>query len=484
MAKQTNQKESSWVTLKRAALLTKPLNTLSRTFVSADVICSVFDVGISEIDSYLLRFKELNRDNLKFLGIKIDISADSSNKGIYLETSKYAGAVPIKSPKNSKYTVDLMVKGSYSANIDADDITRLLAVMGQTMLPEFHHDLKLVGESVKPPIFFECQNYIDLYLKAMKAHWTKFTNEIRVEKAPRSSTNWAKYALNSYDPNQVLLFSNKINSQSTDHKEWRQLVYVLDFCIQVLSSITTPRKTRRLYADKVSRLRKTYNTSQIEKATFIPTHASDPIAIKTLKSVANIILRDASSERRSWRIDIEVLFERYVQFVFEKATKHYGWKVKSNPHYSIQGWKPNWTIKYLEPDLVLQSTESQIVIDAKYKSNMLGVNDINVEKRKDAFRQDLHQVLAYSSFNKLEKKYVILTYPFTTIQIDDNNLDNKRYTSIIEQRITSPFSSSYVEVLLLGLPFTNDNLKEIINEVSELVIRKTSDSINELNYYD
>lgn len=477
MTKQANQRESSWVKFKKAALLTRPLNTLSRTFVSADVICGVFDVDIREVDSYLLRFKELNRDNLKFLDINIDISADSSNKGIYLETSKYAGAVPIKSPKNSKYTVDLMVKGSYSANADADDMTRLLAVMGQTMLPEFHQDLKLVGESVKPPVFFECQNYIDLYLKSMKAHWTKFTNEIRVEKSPRSSTNWAKYALNCYDPNQVLLYNNKINSQSTDHKEWRQLVYVLDFCIQILSSTTTPRKTRRLYADKVSKLRKTYNTSQIEKTSFIPTHASDPIAIKTLKSVANIILRDASAERRSWRIDIEVLFERYIQFVFEKATKHFGWKAKANPHYSIQGWKPSWALNYLEPDLILQSAENQIVIDAKYKSHMLGIADKNVEKRKDAFREDLHQVLAYSSFNKLEKKHVILAYPFTSAVIEESdNEKEKKHTFYIHQTITNPFNCTNIEVFLLGLPFSNDHLKEIINEISELISKISYDS--------
>ncbi len=477
MAKRPTRKDNSpWSTFKGIAYLTKPLNTLSRTFISAESLCRVFDVDPKEdIDSRLLRFKELNEENLKYLEISIDISADPSKKGIFLETSKYAGAIPIKSPKNGKYTVDLLVKGSYSPLVPADDMTRLLAEMEQTMLPDFHDYLRLCGESVKPPIYFECQNFINLYIKAEKEHWTKFANEIRIETIPRSSTNWSKYATQSYNPNTALIYENRVNLQTTDHKEWRQLVYVLDFCIQILSSRKTPQRTRRLYADRIYRLKKTYNFYQIEKTSYIPTHASDPLIIKALKKVANIILKDASAEKRSWKIDVQVLFERYVQYVFKKATKLSSWRVKANPHYSVHGRKPSWSVSFLEPDIILQSSEKQIVIDAKYKSHMLGITDKNGEKRRESFRSDLHQVLAYSAFNRLETKYVILTYPFTFEQSKETSNDNKRYTSVIMQRITSPFSSSNVKVILLGIPFTNYYLKEVINEVSVL-IKKITDS--------
>lgn len=470
------QKENTWASFKGSALLTDPLNSLSRTFIPAERICRVFEIDDKkDIDSYLLRFQEINRENLEFLDISSVLSTDSAKKGIYLETSQYAGAIPIKSPKNGKFTVDLLVKGRYSSDVDEDDLTGLLTTMGETMLPRFHDSLRLCGESVKPPIFFECQNFIDSYIKAEKEHWTKFANEIRIEKTTRSSTNWTKYALNSYNPNKVLVFENKINFQTTDHKEWRQLIYVLDFCIQELSSGRTPQKTRRLYADKLCRLRKTYNKYQIEKTSFIPIHATDPIAIKKLKKIANIILKDTSTEKRSWRIDIAVLFERYVQFVFDNATNRISWKVRSNPHYPVHGWKPRWSLNYLEPDLILQSFDSQIVIDAKYKSHMLSSSDNNGEKQKEAFREDLFQVLAYSAFNRQEKKYVILTYPYN-VNFDNSDEENNRYTRIIEQRITSPFSSSNVEVILLSLPFTNNHLGEVINEISELVNRISAEA--------
>lgn len=468
------QVKNDWASFKGAALLIDPLNTLSRTFIPAERICRLFDIDKRDIDSSLLRFQEINRESLKFLEINSVLSTDSAKKGVYLETSQYAGAVPIKSPRNGKFTVDLVVKGRYSSEVDDDDLTGLLTTMGQTMLPEFHERFRLCGESVKPPIFFECQNFVDSYIKATKEHWTKFANETRIESTPRSSTNWAKYALNCHNPNKVLVFENRINLQTTDHKEWRQLIYVLDFCIQELSSRRTPQRTRRSYAEKLCRLRKTYNKYQIEKTSFIPTHASDPIAIKTLKSIANTILKDTSTEKRSWRIDIAVLFERYVQFVFDSATKRNGWKVRSNPHYSVQGWKPSWSLNYLEPDLILQSLDNQIVIDAKYKSNMLSIADNNGEKRKDAFREDLHQVLAYSAFNNLGKKHVILTYPYN-VNFETPNDENNRYTRIIEQRITSPFSSTSVEVLLLSLPFTNNHLDKVIKEISELISRISSE---------
>ncbi|WP_299352577.1 hypothetical protein [uncultured Porphyromonas sp.] len=40
--------------------------------------------------------------------------------------------------------------------------------------------------------------------------------------------------------------------------------------------------------------------------------ASDPIVVREVKRLANVILRNKRTQRRAWRIDYAILFERYV----------------------------------------------------------------------------------------------------------------------------------------------------------------------------
>ena len=135
----------------------------------------------------------------------------------------------------------------------------------------------------------------------------------------------------------------------------------------------------------------------------IPVHMADPIIIKGLKETANRILSHQNSSHYAWRIDFAEFFERYIQFMIADVARSKGARLTKNPKYSVSGNKPDWSLNYLEPDIVVDRGDVQYIIDAKYKSHMYNLRN-HGDDLKEAFRHDLHQVLAYSSFGKSTRK--------------------------------------------------------------------------------
>ena len=190
---------------------------------------------------------------------------------------------------------------------------------------------------------------------------------------------------------------------------------------------------------------------------FLP-HTSDPKAVKEAKTIANCILQNKRTFKRSWRIDYSVFFERYVQYLFGEISKSTGWKAVCNPQYPISGKRPTWGLHYLEPDLVLQKDETQYVLDAKYKSHMYNWSDAGSDNLKDTFRHDLHQILAYCSFNQMTTKKAFLVYPFADF-------------SCHRLHLGSPLSRSEADVCLVGVPLSKNKLAEVKMELSQLISR-------------
>ena len=176
-----------------------------------------------------------------------------------------------------------------------------------------------------------------------------------------------------------------------------------------------------------------------------------------------MILADSSEIRCAWRLDIAKLYEMYVQYLVRKAAPE--WHCALNPHYPVNGQKPSWGLRYLEPDMILTKSSCQIVIDAKYKSNMLGRADVDAPNIKETFRQDLHQVLAYSAFEPGEDKQAMLIYPCPETVGEDNDTPIR----IMRQTVSSPLSNRRVYLNLLGVPFKGQNIKEVVKALRHII---------------
>ena len=113
----------------------------------------------------------------------------------------------------------------------------------------------------------------------------------------------------------------------------------------------------------------------------------------------------------------------------------------------------DWLLHYLEPDIVLKLAETQIIVDAKYKSNLYRKHSKS-DTLRESFCSDLHQLLAYTAFSTEKNKPCVLVAPFSRFE-----------RSNIQYR--SPFSGATVEISCLGIPFSAGSLSETIDQLCE-----------------
>lgn len=429
------------------------LPTLSTTIWTADKLKQSWKWRDRSMESVMQHFIDLNQKNLSYLGISATIESEQGKPALKLTTSKYIGAIPIISPMNGKAVGDLIVAGRFGENAG-----ELITLLDSNIRPEYTDEFPLVLDSqMTPPIFIECCKYIDKYIEAERSRWRKFSNEIKKQHQPSGSTLWAEYALRTAkNPQDFATFRNKCNILTTDHEEWRQLNYVLQLAISELESVNAPQKTRASYAGRIALLKAKAQQRQCMQTDKVKQRMSDPLVIKQLKELANIILQNKTNARLAWRMDYAEFFERYVQYLLGEVAKKKGARGINNPHYGVSVRnKPSWALSYLEPDLILQKDAEQIVVDAKYKSHVFNWND-DSEDLKDTFRHDFHQILAYCSFNPMQSKQAMLVYPFSDFACHKMN-------------ITSPITHSNANVYIVGIPLEKNRIEEVRDKISEIV---------------
>lgn len=405
-----------------------------------------------DAEKHIADFIKINQHAFKFLDIKAEFARD--NKGacaVLLQTSKYAGCIPLSSPGTGLPYGELIVEGLYGENL-----SEILSLIKEDLKIEYDDRLKINAINiVKPPLYLECQKYIDKYIEAKKYHWRKFKNIELTQPFPTSSTRWDKYSVRDIDPWSAFKYPNKTNILSCDHEEWRALTYILHLSITEIMKPSTPLRSRSPYLPKISILSKQYDVNRLKPITSIPIRTSDPNIIKETKEIGLRILQNNINYRRAWRIDYAEFFERYVQYILGEVASSKGAVLESNKKYSIRGEKTAWSLNYLEPDAVMYKDDIQYIIDAKYKSHMYNVHRVG-EDLKDSFRKDLHQVLAYSSFVGNKEKYAMLIYPSDMF-------------TIRRQKVTSSINGYTSNVFLVGIPLRKSDLEETKKNLSNII---------------
>jgi len=427
--------------------------TLSTVYWSSDKLKQSWKWSDRSMESVMQRFIDLNQKNLSYLGIVASIETINGKPSVKLTSSKYIGAIPIISPMNGKATGDLIVTGRFGEN--AGD---LITLLDSSIKPDYSDEFHLVQDSqMTPPIFIECCKYIDTYIEAERLKWQKFTNVTKIEHQPSGSTLWSEYAQrSSINPLEFSIFKNKCNILTTNHPEWAQLNYVLKIAIRELESTRSPIRTRSIYARRIAQLKIRLRDREVQPTDIIKKRMSDPLVIKNLKDLAAIILNNRSNEKLAWRMNYAEFFERYVQYIVGDVAKKKGASEINNPHYGVSVYnRPQWSLHYLEPDLVVQKNTEQIVIDAKYKSHIFNWED-DSDELKETFRHDFHQILAYCSMNSMSTKQGLLVYPFSDFVCH-------------RMKVNSPITNSEAFIYLVGIPIEKKRIEEVKEKLSRII---------------
>jgi len=399
------------------------------------------------------RFLQINAPALKFLGVTGRYNGDRVHSPLEFETTNYVGNVNLLNALGTPLG-DLLVSPNYmGSDSSVQELIDLSLHCGIDKLVEFDQSLPLI-QSKSPyesPLYKENVEFIEAFGDLMRASWCKFSYMKFESTTVVGDVDWNLYACSSHDPHRRLIFPTSSSLSTHHHKEFKQLCSLFDQAKSCLEAPATPHNYRNRVAELLRRLSLQLRGVSREKPDLFHSGATDLPIVKRIKEIANRIILQKHSQSYAWRIDVALFFERYVQWIFEKAVKRIGGDMVCNPKYAGYGANFDWLLHYLEPDIVLKFAETQIIVDAKYKSYLYHKYSKS-DTLRESFRNDLHQLLAYTAFSTEKKKHCVLVAPFSSFEVSN-----------IQYR--SPFSNATIEIYCIGVPFSTSSLSETIDQL-------------------
>jgi len=402
------------------------------------------------IAEHLQKFIDYNKDYFGFLKVIPKIEGSGKSVSLSFRSDHYIGAIPLKSPDTGKQIGDFVVKPRYTSGTDKfSEYIEIVNLLEDEILPEFKHSIPLLSQNnIRPPLYLEAIKFVNILENATKIKWNKFQTTKRVYNYPKSQVDWKEYIEKESDPERRLFFPCYDNILSKFHSDFFELKYVYSIAKREITSFKTPLNIKYQYRDVLIYLDNALYEFPEKQTSDLKIHLSDPIIIKKLKDQGNKILKRNLDEITAWRIDFSLLFEKYVQFIFNQVSLEIGakqlnnYKIRRSSHFGSL-----WSLQYLEPDIILMKNNLDIVIDAKYKSHLFNLKS-NTEELKEEHRKDVHQLLAYTAFTKNKNKVGILCYPH-----------NEQYISELDYIF--PFSNTRNKIVLLGVPLNKTKLSDL-----------------------
>ncbi|SNS40385.1 hypothetical protein SAMN06295967_1094 [Belliella buryatensis] len=408
------------------------------------------------IGLYLQKFIQYNLELFSFLGIEAHIEGSDLNASIFFKTSKFIGTIPLRAPDTGKQIGDFVVSPRFTGTNRFEEYVEILDLLGDEISPEFIDSLPLASKrAFRPPLYLEAVKFISALEKLVKQHWRKFDNKETQSSQPSGQVNWNKYANHSFKVEQSLVYPIRKNFLSEFHLEFSEIRFVYDLCKSELLSSNTPISIRTAISKRISFLDERLYFHKPKITSKIQVKNVDGVTIKEAKQIANRILSFNLIDGTAWRVDFADVFEKFIQYIFKEVAKSIGGKFITNLKiYSNTKKRFQWNLNNLEPDGVLIKDDQVIFIDAKYKSHFYNKFDHN-ENLKEEHRKDLHQILAYSSFNNANQKVGFLCYPSNKIEVShiDYSFSQMNFSNM---------------VVMVGVPFK----KEAIPKAKEAIIEK------------
>ena len=411
----------------------------------------------SQIMQKLLAY---NLAGFRYLNVTPFVEGYESELRIFFRSENFIGAIPIKSPETGKVIGDFLVYPRFVNGKDKFlEYTDLISIIGDSLAPEFNDELELATNiNFKPPLYFESIKFINLLFDVAKLPWKKFKNELIKANSYKGNVDWDGLIANDFDPDSKFKIPTRLNVLTQNHDDFAKIKYVFSIVKTDIFSDRTPVEIKNKILDKLTILDQKLKFVDEKKTSYINVTKADFFLVQTLKKQANVILGSKFFLQKAWRIDYSKVFEKVIQYLFKEVSREIGGNIWDN--YKIQkiGSSTNlWELKYLEPDIIFYRKDEVFFVDAKYKSHLLNRHS-NSDFLKEEFRRDLHQILAYSSFNQAKNKLSFLCYPAMNIQISVN-------------KFVSPINNSGVKVVMLGVPMNKMFFPKVKDAIKNFILK-------------
>lgn len=404
---------------------------------------------------YLQKFIAYNSDLFAFLGVQPTIHGTDTLATLSFRTSNFVGTIPLRSPSTGKQIGDFVVAPRFVGRNRFEEYVEILDLLGSEISPEFLDSMPLIsGRIFQPPFYLEAVKFINSLEQVLKRPWRKFDSILDQKSEPVGKVDWNRYAYSQHKVENRLLFPTRRSVLSELHEEFAEIRYVFDICRKELSSNQTPPRVRGSFERRLMVIEEKLYFHKPKPTSRVKVQAADNRAVKTCKEQANKILDRNYADGTAWRIDFNDVFEKFVQHIFSEISKAIGGQIFPNFRIpSRTNRRYSWELRYIEPDAVYHRADLTVFIDAKYKSNLYNRHDES-QLLKEDYRRDLHQVLAYSSFDSSSKKMAVICYPSPAIEIKGTDFRN-------------PLNNSTTTVFLVGIPLRRSVVREAVQQISQ-----------------
>ena len=285
--------------------------------------------------------------------------------------------------------------------------------------------------------------------------------------APKGSVRWQQYAT------QQLPRANFLSVPCTflDLRDDLQLKSAIRFTIEKqLQSLETERQhggfVHRLIAFAEALMLKVQNApSRRPVALEIVSWLRRPLITESFRDGIQAIAWTVEDrglaglsdlEGIPWTMPMDQFFEAWVETVFRTVARRAGGILKTGRRRETVApisWEPPFlgSQKFLVPDLILESENCTLIIDAKYKRHWEEMNQrswsLQADELREQHRVDLLQVLAYANLAGSEHVVCCLVYP-CGLATWESLRDRHR----LLHRAFLPFHGRQIEIWLTAVP--------------------------------
>ena len=373
------------------------------------------------------QFENMNRSTFHFFGIKLRHDFNGEDFKLNINSSINIGSAPLLSPITNKHDFSLIVKPRYEWN----GIGPLLSQTGWAVLPKILNlpQLKISEKRIPSWVLSSIILYrLGKMVNDLNRRFEYTENDLI---SPKGKVNWNTYANDRIPKTKFLSIPCRFPDLRNDRKIKSAIHYAL---LKQLKSLTTQRDSGYFVLQLIDLcnilIQKVSDTPpekpSSEMFLFLYKYQLKNI---TYKEGINAIDWTVNEKGLSglgdfngipWMMSMDSLFEAFIESICIKLKNEIGGTLRSGRKRDTIipiNWQPNYlgSQKFLLPDIIIEKEDSVFIFDAKYKDHW---EDMNVEKWynieeeiRNRHRNDLLQILAYSTLFKRTNINCCLVYP-------------------------------------------------------------------------
>jgi hypothetical protein len=456
------------------------LNDTSATRIEAAIIARA-SYGDSSREAKLAQhFVQKNEKTLAQFGITARVDFDGFRVFVDFLTGSQIGAFPLISPISGKADITLTVRPRFGWS----GLGRALGISGFKIIPQIL-PLSLLPRTEReiPPWILSAT--ILPRLKAMLATLSRrFEIVENICHAPRGHVDWGCYVTQKMSSMKLL----DVPCRYPDLRSNRELFAAIHYVLRKqLASLETQRHAGMVVIELmqicITLLRLVDDVlpmpptrKQLDSWFRVPLATS--VFVDGLNAITWTTEETGLGGMTDWRglpwvMSMEQFYEAWVETVFQHFTKRYGGLLRVGRRREtitpIAWERPFFgSQKYLMPDLVIEQEDRTIFVDAKYKDHLEDLQrsrwmDLEDELR-NRHRDDLLQVLAYSTLSDSKATTACLAYPCT----------QDTWTSLQERNMLSHKAAIYagkrkIDLVMVALPM-GGRLDEMVHQLGAALV--------------